>query len=333
MQVLAGDVGGTKVWLQIAEVSAGRYRVLHERRYYTAGYEAMQPMIREFIQTLPANFTLALASACLGVAGPISPTAEGQRASLTNLPWDIDTAWLGRELGCPKVRLVNDFQAAGYGIEALQADDLTVLQRGTPRERAPCAIIGAGTGLGQGILFWERDHYEVLATEGGHVDFGPTDELQVELWRYLKRHFERVSYERVVSGPGIINIHNFLREHGGRRESEALAAAMDAGDPAAAITQAALAGTDELAVQTLDLFVRAYGAQAGNFALTTLPRGGLYIAGGIAPRIIDKLTDGAFMRAFLDKGRMSALAGAIPVRVVTNPKVGLMGAALAASRL
>lgn len=331
MRVLAGDIGGTKVLLQIAELGRDRYQVVHERRFFSGAYPAFEPIVREFMQTCPPHLTID--AACFGVAGPISMTEGHQCASLTNLPWQIDSTALAAELKTPKVRLINDFQAAGYGIEALRPDDLVTLQTGEPRPRAPRNIIGAGTGLGQGILFWEQDHYEVLATEGGHVDFAPTDELQVDLWRYLKKHFDRVSYERVVSGPGLVHIYTFLRETGIAPESPEVAAAMDSGDPAAAISQAGLAGHDELARRTLDLFVTLYGAQAGNFALTTLPTGGVYIAGGIAPKIIDKLTDGTFMRAFLDKGRMADLVAKMPVHVVMNAKVGLIGAALAAGRL
>lgn len=331
MRVLAGDIGGTKVLLQVAELGRDRYRVVHERRFFSSAYPAFEPIVREFMQTGPES--LAIDAACFGLAGPISVADGRQRASLTNLPWQIDSTALAAELKTPRVRLINDFQAAGYGIEALQPDDLVTLQAGEAHPRAPRNIIGAGTGLGQGILFWEQDHYEVLATEGGHVDFAPTDELQVELWRYLKRHFDRVSCERVVSGPGLVHIYTFLREAGIAPESPAVATAMDSADPAAAISQAGLAGQDALATRALDLFVTIYGVQAGNFALTTLPTGGVYIAGGIAPKIIDKLTDGTFMRAFLDKGRMADLVAKMPVHVVMNAKVGLIGAALAAGRL
>jgi glucokinase len=331
MQVLAGDIGGTKVLLQIAELDRDSYRVVHERRFFSNVYPAFEPIVREFMQTCPPGLTID--AACFGLAGPITVTGKTQLASLTNLPWQIDSTALAMELKTSKVRLINDFQAAGYGVEALRPEDLVTLQSGQAHPRAPRNIIGAGTGLGQGILFWEQDYYEVLATEGGHVDFAPTDELQVALWRYLKKHFDRVSYERVVSGPGLVHIYTFLRETGVAPESPEVVAAMDSADPAAAISQAGLAGYDELAKRTLDLFVTIYGAQAGNFALTTLPTGGVYIAGGIAPKIIDKLTDGTFMRAFLDKGRMADLVAKMPVHVVMNTKVGLIGAALAAGRL
>lgn len=333
MRVLAGDIGGTKVLLEIAEVDGGHVRMLHERRYFSEAYDALEPIVREFLQTLPAGLPPGIDAACFGVAGPVIASGTGQHASLTNLPWVVDSEALGRELGVAKVRLINDFQAAGYGIEGLQENDYVVLQAAVPRAHAPRIVIGAGTGLGQGILFWEHDHYEVLATEGGHVDFAPTDELEVELWRYLRRQFDRVSYERVLSGPGLVHIYTFLREYGDAPESAEIAQAMDAGDPAAVIGEAGAEGRDALAEKAVDLFVRIYGAQTGNLALATLPVGGIYVAGGIAPKIIKKMSGGAFLAAFGDKGRMRELLARMPVSVVMNSKVGLVGAALAAGRL
>jgi glucokinase len=252
---------------------------------------------------------------------------------VTNLPWEIDSRALAREFGFPRARLINDFQAIGYGIEALSDADLVVLQAGEPVTRAPRAVIGAGTGLGQGILVWDRDHYEPIATEGGHASFGPNDDLQIELTRYLLANGGRASYERVLSGHGLVRLYAFLKARGETPESVSLAEAMQKDDPAAAITRAALEQNDRLANRALDLFVDVYGAQAGNLALTAGARGGVYIAGGIAPKILPRLTDGRFLRAFLDKGRMSPYVAAVPVRVVTNPDVGLIGAALAASRM
>lgn len=331
-RVLAGDVGGTKVLLQIAEVGDG-LRVVHERRFHAAVYDDFLPIVREFLQTAPGETGSTLTAACFGVAGPIAEAGERQRAQLTNLPWRIDTDDIAQVLRTSRVRLINDFQATGYGIEALRAEDLIALQVAPPRPAGVRIVIGAGTGLGQGILFWQDGRYEVFPTEGGHVDFAPTDELQVELWRYLRQHFDRVSYERVLSGPGLVTLYTFLREFGVAHESPELAAAMDSADPAAAIARAALSGNDVLAQNALEMFVSIYGAQAGNFALATLAYGGVYVAGGIAPKIINKMTDGTFMRAFRAKGRMSALVSAMPVYVVMNQNVGLLGAAFFASRL
>lgn len=332
MHVLAGDIGGTKVLLQIAEFNEGNYQVMAEQRFASNAYDGLLPIIQDFLRTSSAHTSISLHSACFGIAGPISEMPAGQLAKVTNLPWEVKGALLARELKLGKLRLINDFQAIGYGIEALSAQDLAVLQEGEAVPHAPRIVIGAGTGLGQGLLIWQGDHYETIATEGGHVDFGPTDALQMELLQYLKKKLNHVSYERVLSGSGLVTIYNFLRD----REVSAspdLADAMKTGDPAAVISDAALKGKDALAIQALDLFVTIYGAQAGNFALSCLAEGGVYIAAGIAPKIIDKLTDGTFMRAFTSKGRMSSLVQAMPVKVIMNPKVGLMGAALAASRL
>jgi glucokinase len=252
---------------------------------------------------------------------------------VTNLPWEVDSAELARAVGLPRIRLINDFQAIGYGIEALSDDDLAVLQLGEPVSTGPRAVLGAGTGLGQGILVWAGDHYEAIATEGGHAEFGPTDDLQLELARYLLTTEGHASYELVLSGHGLVRLYGFLRSQHVATESRAVARAMSEGDAAAAITQAALEANDALANKTLDLFVRIYGAQAGNLALTAGATGGVYVAGGIAPKILSRLREGAFIKAFRNKANMSQYVAAIPVRVVLNDAVGLLGAALAASRL
>ena len=330
MRVLAGDIGGTNTRLQIAECDSGRCRTVRDQRFVSGSYDGLSSILRDFLKPETKQ---SIESVCLGIAGPIRENASGQRVKVTNLPWEIDSRALVREFGFPHARLINDFQVIGYGIEALNDGDFVVLQQGEPVARAPCAVIGAGTGLGQGILVWDRDHYEPIATEGGHATFGPNDDLQLELARYLLEKCSRASYERVLSGHGLVRIYDFAKTRGEAAESPAVAEAMKSGDAAAAITRAALERNDALANQALNLFVDVYGAQAGNLALTAGARGGVYIAGGIAPKILARLTDGRFMRAFLNKGKMSPYVAAIPVRVVTNPDVGLAGAALAASRL
>jgi len=329
MAILAGDIGGTKTLLQIAEVGRNSYHVVDERRYINQAYGDFTAVVNEFMQSAAARITpLTLDAACFGVAGPINVTAAGQHTHLTNLPWTLDSTVLSHILNIPKVRLINDFQAVGYGIEALAPEDFRSLHTGKRKPHGPCALIGAGTGLGEGLLVWRQDHYEVLAAEGGHADFAPTDELQIALLRYLMQRFPRVSYERILSGRGLVNLYDFLRSHA----CDATPLLPDANDPVT-LTSAALRKTDRLASQALDLFVSIYGAQAGNLALTVLAAGGVYIAGGIAPKIIDRLADGAFMRAFLNKGRLSPFLATVPVQVILNPKVGLMGAALVANRL
>jgi glucokinase len=324
MRILAGDIGGTKTLLQVAEVHSGAVQTLHERRYASADYADLAPMVREFLSRAPAQ---AVEAACFAVAGPV----VGTRARVTNLPWELEAGALAEELALPRVAMINDFEAVGHGLAALGPEDLLVLQTGQEVARAPRVLLGAGTGLGQAVLFWCEGGYRVVATEGGHVDFAAVDELQLDLLRFLIRRHGRVSYERVLSGSGLVAVYEFLRERGEQAESAALRGAMAEQDPAAAISQAA-AG-DALAGRALDLFVRIYGQQAGNLALGVLADGGIYIAGGIAPRMLDRLRDGPFLEGLHHKGRMAALVKRMPVKVVRNPGVGALGAALVAARL
>ena len=330
MLILAGDIGGTKTLLQIAKFDGNNKTIVHEHRYVSAEYTDLTDMVSEFLtEVIQEKGTVALHSACFGIAGPVT----GHLGWVTNLGWELDADKMQSTLGIPKVRLINDFAAVGYGLEALDEDDIIELQAGKTAEHAPCALIGAGTGLGQGILYWQNDHYEVMSSEGGHCDFAPVDDQQIELLSYLIERFGHVSYERVCCGRGLVNIYEFLRDQNPAVESDAMKEAMTKGDPAAAVSIAGLQGNDEIASQAMHLFAKIYGQQAGNLALTCMSAGGVYIAGGIAPKIIDKLKDGTLTTAFNAKGRMVKLTEVMPVRVVMNANVGLMGAALAASRL
>lgn len=330
MRLLAGDIGGTKTLLRVAEYNAGRCRVIREQRFDSGAYKNFSSILHEFIGAKNAE---QIKAACFGIAGPIQSRAAGQHVKVTNLPWEIASHDLVQEFGLARVFLINDFQAVGYAIEALGSDDTVVLQQAQAVMHAPRAVLGAGTGLGQGILIWQQDHYEPVATEGGHANLGPTDELQIELVRYLLKTVGHASYELVLSGHGLVRIYNFLKQRGQMTESASMATAMQSADPAPAITHAALEKNDALANQALDLFVDIYGAQAGNLALTAGATGGVYIAGGIALKIISRLKDGRFMRAFCSKGNMSSYVEAIPVQLIINPQPGLLGASLAASRL
>ncbi|MBI3935405.1 MAG: glucokinase, partial [Betaproteobacteria bacterium] len=247
--------------------------------------------------------------------------------------WRLSAASIAGAFGFGKVRLINDFEAAGLGIASLTAEDLATLQTGTPVPRGMRLVLGAGTGLGVAVLAWHGDGYVVHPSEGGHTDFAPLDETQDALLQYLRRSFGRVSYERAVSGPGLMRLFSLLEESGAGVPSKPLLEAIQRQDPAEAIAEFAASRLDPLAVHALDLFVAIYGAFAGNMALTVLARGGVYIAGGIAPKIVTRLQEGGFMRAFTDKGRFSALLATVPVHVVMNPKVGLFGALAAAQRL
>ena len=330
MRVLAGDIGGTKTLLQIADCRAGRCRAVRTQRFDSGSHDSLSSIIREFLK---GEKNKSIKAACFGIAGPIRETAKGQSVKVTNLPWEIHGQELKRRFNFPRLALINDFQAIGHGMAALGRKDLVVLQKGKAVKHGPRAVIGAGTGLGQGLLVWNRDHYVPIATEGGHANFAPVNDLQIELTGYLLKTAGRTSWELILSGHGLVRLYTFLKEHGAAPESATVAQAMQSGNPAAAITGAALEQNDSLANQALDLFVDIYGAQAGNLALTAGATGGVYIAGGIAPKIISRLNDGRFMRAFRSKGKMSPYVEAIPVQVVTRPEVGLIGAALAATRL
>jgi len=329
MTVLAGDIGGTKTLLQIADVAPGQYDVKYEKRYVSAEYADLTPMVTAFIAEAKTQVDFSVENACFGIAGPV----KGRTANVTNLPWTLDADDMQRDTGLKNVCLVNDFQSVGYAVEVLGEGDIVTLQSGQAQAHGPRVVIGAGTGLGQGLLVWNHDHYDVVPSEGGHVGFAPVNELQIDLLRYLANEFGQVSYERVASGRGLYNLYRFLKDTGRGQESAELGAAIAAGDPSAAISQAAMAGAEPLAVQALDLFCQIYGRQTGNLALTCLATGGVYIGGGVAPRIIEKIKDGTFLAAFNDNDTMRDLLKDMPVHVVVNPNAGLIGSAVVASRM
>jgi glucokinase len=328
MKILAGDIGGTKTLMQIADVQGKAVEVLHEQRFDSHAFSSFDALLKEYLEQVRAQ-QLKPAAACIGIAGPV----KSDEAKVTNLPWNMNATQLQQQSGIPRIRFINDFQAVGFGIEALQEQDLVTLQAGEPERQGVRAVIGAGTGLGHGLLIWRDDHYEAYPSEGGHIGFAPTDDVQIELLRFMRKQLDIVSYEHLVSGPGLGKIFDFVCQHWQTPLSESLQHAMRAGDKAAAVTSAALAHSDEQAQRALDIFIRIYGAQAGNLALITLSRGGVYIAGGIAPKILPALQQESFMAAFSDKGKMQHLMPGFPVKVITNPKVGIMGAALVASRI
>lgn len=329
-RLLAGDVGGTTTRLVLAESQQGSMRVLAEQHYHSARYPGLAEVVVEFLSGERGG---PIAAACFGVAGPVRRHVEGEAVKVTNLPWEITGAELSRTLGIPRLQLMNDFEAVAYGIDRLDDHDQIVLQAGQPERGGPRAVLGAGTGLGQTILVGQAGGAVVIPTEGGHVDFGPTDPLQVELARWLIHQQGRASYEDILSGGGLARIYVFLRERGLIPESPATAAAMESGAPAAAICSAALNQQDPLALATLDLFVKIYGAQTANLALATGATGGVYVAGGMALHLLEKLRDGVFLSAFRDKGRMTEFLKRIPLRVIIKPDVGLRGALTCAERM
>jgi glucokinase len=322
--VLAGDVGGTNARLAIVELNGPSARITRESRYPSRDYPGLTPIVDRFCDEAASRPDRA----CFGIACPV----VGDDCTAPNLPWTINARKLGAEIGISRTTIINDFVAVGYGIDLLGPSDLATLQEGSPTPRGPIALIGAGTGLGQGFLLWEEDHYRVLPSEGGHGDFAPRGKSQAGLLEFLRRQFDRVSWERLLSGPGMVNAYRYLLASAAAPEQATVRAELEKEDPASVITRHGLARTDCLSDRTLDLFCEILGAQAGNLALTVVATGGVYLAGGIAPRIVERLKDGPFVTAFRDKGRMSELLSRIPVHVIMNPNVGLLGAAAAAAR-
>ncbi|MBI2883010.1 MAG: glucokinase [Candidatus Methylomirabilis oxyfera] len=317
--ILAGDIGGTKTVIGLFEEAGNRLHAIREDTFPSRNYSAFEEILNQF---LGPGSRPPLRTACFGVAGPV---IEG-KSKATNLSWELDERRLAEALRVPQVKLLNDLEAAAYGMLHLEPTDLCVLQPGLPR-KGNIAVIAAGTGLGEAILCWDGTRYHPMATEGGHTDFGPRSDREVELSRYLQREYGHVSYERVLSGPGLFNIYRFLRDSGIAPEPEWLRTRIAEEDPGAVISEIGLTGNDPLCTKALDLFVSVYGAEAGNLALKAFAIGGVYIGGGIAPKILPKLQDGTFTRAFVDKGRFADLLRSIEVKVALNPRAALIGAA------
>lgn len=324
--LLAVDLGGTHTRLRLANGDADVPHSQLERHVRTADFPDLTSLLRHFFQ---ATGCPPPARACLAVAGPVWDGPKGQRARVTRLQWEIDGRALRRELGFEQLRLINDFEAIGHALAGIPEEELHCLQAGEPEAQGTRALIGAGTGLGQALLPHDGQDHRVLPTEGGHADFAPGDALQLELLRHLQGRYTHVSWERLVSGPGLALIHDFLCQRAGHLPE------FDLDDPRtpARISERALDQDEPFACQALDLFLRLYGAQAGNLALTAMARGGLYIAGGIAPRILPRLSPDGFLAAFRNKGRMTELMHRFPVHLVLTEQPGLLGASLVASRL
>jgi glucokinase len=318
--ILAGDVGGTSTRVGLFEIRSGQLAAARVEKYPSRGHEGL----REIVHVFMATEARPVRQACFGIAGPV---IDG-RADTPNLPWVVEAADLARELGLPRAWLINDVEANTHGIAALQPSDLAVLSQGEPGATGNIAVISAGTGLGLAGAYWDGNRHHPFAGEGGHADFAPHDALQVELLLHLQRRLGgHVSWERVVSGPGLHGLYEFLRDSGRGIEPAWLRDAMARRDPSAIVSEAGLAGTSELCVRALDLFVRLYGSAAGNLALTLKATGGIYVGGGIAPRIVERLKDGLFLDAFLDKGRLRSMLERVPVRVILNDEAALLGAA------
>jgi glucokinase len=320
--IIAGDIGGTKTVIAHYEESGGGPRQLRAATYHSRDYQSLEAILAAYLKDSPG---VTPRVGCFGVAG----TVLDGKCHTTNLPWQLDEQTLARAIGAPRVKLLNDLETTGYGILQLPAAELCVLNPGSrPGRRGHAAVIAAGTGLGEAILYWDGQRHHPLASEGGHVDYAPRTDEEIELLRYLRAKIGgRVSIERVLSGPGFYDIYCFLRDSGNTAESPEVAAQLRAEDPNPIITRLGLAGKDPLCVAALQLFSTLYGAEAGNLALKCLATGGVFVGGGIAPKILPVLQDGSFVRGFTDKGRFTGLMKSIEVSVALNPAASLIGAA------
>ena len=322
--VLAGDVGGTNTRLGLFEVARGRFHLILEKTFLNKKYKGLENILTDFLKGQKG-----IVAACFGVAGPVTQEV----VIATNLPWWIDIESLQKLLPFTKVEVMNDLVANAYGISTLKKNDFAILSVGKIK-KGNQALISAGTGLGEAILFWDGKQYVPSPSEGGHAEFGPRNHLESELFHYLSDRFDHVSYERVLSGEGLFHIYQFLKESK-RFGSEPpwLFEKMKLEDPAEVISEAARLKKNKLCIKALDLFASIYGAAAGNLALQVMAVGGVYIGGGIAPEILWKMKDGTFMKAFKNKGRLSHIVIHIPVKVIMNERTALLGAASRAMAL
>ena len=318
--ILAGDIGATRVVLAAFETESNRLQRVVEKSYMSQQYDGLSPILADFIRTegIPVH------SACLGVAGPV----RGGRSKISNLPWVIDSRELAKQLKLNSVGLLNDLEANAYGIDALESKDFVTLSEGADDAEGNRAVISARTGLGMAGLFWDGFRHHPFACEGGHADFAPRNDLEMELLGYLQKKYGRISCERILSGPGIKNIYDFLRDTLKADEPEWLQKQMSAApDAPALISQMALEGKAAICDQALSLFVSIFGAETGNCALKFMSTGGIFLGGSIAAKNVPKMKEPGFMQAFLDKGRMEGLLKDMPVKIVLNDDCGIIGAA------
>ncbi|MHB1676203.1 MAG: glucokinase [Sulfuriferula sp.] len=323
VKVLAGDIGGTHTRLARLQVAGRKVEILAQKTYSSPDYAGLDEIVAAFTRT----HALHVDHACFGIAGPV----VNNIAETTNLPWRVNARALASTFKLQTVTLLNDLEANAWGIPALDEADFYTLQGGASQADGHRAVVAAGTGLGEAGLFWDGHQHHPFASEGGHASFSPANALETALLTYLVARFGHVSWERVLSGPGLVNLHAFLLTHRRSTTPPWLNDEIRMGDSAAAIAQAALQERDDTCVEALALFVRLYGGEAGNLALKLMATGGVYLGGGIAPRILPALTNGGFIAAFLNKGRMRGLLETIPVRVILNDQAALFGAALCAA--
>ena len=346
--ILAGDIGGTKINLAIYDWDKGRVDPIREDTVWTADYESLEEVLTEFLEepeatepdsddlpeeeedsdSSPSPSLSPITAACFGVPGPVL----NNTCRTTNIPWTIEGDKLAEFLNIPQVKLLNDLEAMAYGLPFLEPEEIEDLNPNAPSPPpdGTRVLLAAGTGLGESLIVWTGKDYQICPSEGGHADFAPNNDLEIELLRYLRTSYLHVSYERVLSGPGLHLIYQFLRDTQ-KNEPTWFAEKLPTGDPASLIAEAGIEGKPDICKNALQLFVSIYGAEAGNMALKTLAMGGVYIGGGIAPKILPALQNGTLMKSFLAKGRYKRLLGKIPVRVILNPHTAILGAASVAA--
>jgi len=320
MTLLVADIGGTNTRLAVFDTSGKALKPLVAQTYSSQRHTSLQEILQLFLDTHRPDFQ----AAAFGIAGPV---CDGV-GRVTNLHWKMETRKLAKEVGISRVWLLNDLEASAWGLGVLGSQDLHTLNPGRKNAQGNCSIISAGTGLGEAGLFWDGKHHQPFASEGGHSDFSPANEIEIALLQYLQQRYDHVSWELVVSGMGLINIHDFLCAYRQEKIPQWLLDAMFSSDAAAVISRAAQEGKCPICTEALNLFVRLYGREAGNHALKIMATGGVYIGGGIAPKILEQLQDSAFLEAFFAKGSMEALMRDMPVTVILNENTTLYGAAL-----
>ena len=322
--ILAGDVGGTKVHLALYDFEGGRLHWVRDEKFPAAEYSSLDAVVQKFLGD-QADRTQEIVAACFGCPGPV----RDGRLKLTNLPWTLDARDLAKSLGIEHIFLINDLEANGYGIPELTPESIFTLQSAEVGAIGHRGLIAAGTGLGEALLIWDgKSRHVPIPSEGGHCDFAARTDREVQLLEYLRRTLKgRVSFERVVSGLGLQNLYGFFRDEVGIEEPAWLRERLEAEDPNAVIGSCAEDGTSELCHETMQLFAAAYGAETGNIALKVLATGGMYLGGGIAPKILKTLQSGSFVEAFVDKGRLRPVLEAMPVRVILDDTCALLGAA------
>jgi glucokinase len=317
--ILAGDVGGTKANLAFYALQGGKLCLLAQKQYPSNKYANLHDLVAEFIEESKQQAD----HVCVAVAGPI----VNGTCHATNLPWVIDSVVLAERLGFKQIELMNDLEANAHGIYELCDDDFVIINLGDKKQHGNVGVISAGTGLGEAGIIWEDRKMRPFASEGGHCDFAPTNKIQLELLQYLFTKIDHVSYERVLSGQGLQHIYEFLRDQNKYPEPAWLAESLKGDDAPAIISEHGLGNEVEICIEALNIFTDIYGAEAGNLALKLMATGGIYIGGGIAPKMIKRLSDPRFLEAFLDKGRLRSVLETVQIKVIMNDKTALLGAA------